>query len=54
MKEFSSIKEIDARFAEIKEILKTKVSDTKYRDLTSEAIYLKELKTKLEQSATKK
>jgi hypothetical protein len=48
MKAYRSIQDIDARFAEIKEALKGKVSDTKYRDLTSEAIYLKDLKNRLE------
>jgi hypothetical protein len=53
MKTYKTIEEIDARFAEIKALLKTKVSDSRYRDLTSEAIYLKEIKTKLEKSQQK-
>jgi len=48
MKTYKTIAEIDSRFAEIKEALKSKVSDTKYRDLTSEAVYLKDLKTKIQ------
>ncbi len=53
MKTYTTIAVIDARFVEIKEALKGKVSDTKYRDLTSEAVYLKDLKTKMEQNIQK-
>jgi hypothetical protein len=52
MKTYRTIAEIDARFAEIKELLKTKISPSRYRDLTSEAVYLKGLKTEMEQRAT--
>jgi len=48
MKTYNTVQEIDARFAQIKKELDGKVTDTKYRDLTSEAVYLKDLKTKLE------
>jgi len=54
MKTYKTIAEIDIRFAEIKAELKNKVSDGRYRDLTSEAIYLKDIKTKMEEAQSNK
>jgi hypothetical protein len=54
MKTYKTIAEIDARFAEIKAELKSKVSDSRYRDLTSEAVYLKDIKTKMEEALSVK